>query len=257
MFDCWVLLSCGGRSPTPLFLDIVLTKEMPDTLTAETTILKKCIVEALDGATIGLVSSRPGEEFLQKCFIIDQTGRAELGSVPALWSRPNLCAVAIVDRTADVNKAAREIFHANTFFLGRGPYAPDLILVNEFVGDELINQLHALSLQNKPKTSGGNSKANGKLDARPRAEKLRARIFISEKMSANFDIKSPAHKEASAIPVVAVTSLDCAIDFLLNAYPKGISALYLFGTPAQTKYLGQFIPAQVNFINYIPATLLG
>lgn len=156
---------------------------MPDTLTAETTILKKCIVEALDGATIGLVSSRPGEEFLQKCFIIDQTGRAELGSVPALWSRPNLCAVAIVDRTADVNKAAREIFHANTFFLGRGPYAPDLILVNEFVGDELINQLHALSLQNKPKTSGGISKANGKLDARPRAEKLRARIFISEKMS--------------------------------------------------------------------------
>ncbi|KAF3070007.1 hypothetical protein CFAM422_006583 [Trichoderma lentiforme] len=229
---------------------------IPDTLTAETTILKKCIVEALDGATVGVVSSRPGEEFLHKCFKIDQTGRAELGSVPALWSGSNLCAVAIVDRTADVNTAAGEIFHANTFFSGRGPYAPDLILVNEFVEDELINQLHALSLQSKPKTSDDNSKANGKLDARPRAEKLRPRMFISEKMSANFDIKSPVHREASAIPVVAVTSLDCAIDFLLNAYPKGISALYLFGTPAQTKYLGQFIPARVNFINYIPATLL-
>ncbi|KAL5085981.1 hypothetical protein Trisim1_009746 [Trichoderma cf. simile WF8] len=230
--------------------------EIPDTLTAETTILKKCIVEALDGATVGVVSSRPGKEFLQKCFIIDQTGRAELGSVPALWSGPNLCAVAIVDRTADVNKAAGEIFHANTFFSGRGPHAPDLILVNEFVEDELINQLHILSLQSKSKTLGDNSKANGKLDAKPRAEKLRTRMFISEKMSANFNIKSPVHKEASTIPVVAVTSLDCAIDFLLHAYPKGISALYLFGTPAQTKYLGQFIPARANFINYIPATLL-
>ncbi|KAL6791509.1 hypothetical protein GGI42DRAFT_346688 [Trichoderma sp. SZMC 28013] len=186
------------------------------------------IIEALDGTTVGVVSSRPEEEFLQKCFIIDQTGCAGLESVPTLGSRPNLCAVAIVGRTADVNKAARYIINANAFFSGRGLYAPDLILVNEFVENELMDKLRTLSLQSKPKTSGDSPKANGKLDTKPRAERLRARMFISEKMSANFNIKSPVHKEASTIPVVAVT----------------------------TKYLGQFIPAQINFINYIPATLL-
>jgi acyl-CoA reductase-like NAD-dependent aldehyde dehydrogenase len=47
--------------------------------------------------------------------------------------------VAIVDRTADLNHAARELIYAKTIFGGAGPYAPSYIVVNEFAEKELVD----------------------------------------------------------------------------------------------------------------------
>lgn len=46
--------------------------------------------------------------------------------------------VAIVDRSADVDEAARAITTARFGFGGSSPYAPDLVLVNEFVKKEFF-----------------------------------------------------------------------------------------------------------------------
>lgn len=46
--------------------------------------------------------------------------------------------MVLVDRTADLEQAAKEIFLSRTFFSGKGPYAPSCILVNEFVEQDLV-----------------------------------------------------------------------------------------------------------------------
>lgn len=46
--------------------------------------------------------------------------------------------VAIVDRSADIEAAAKAITTARFSFGGCSPYAPDLVLVNEFVQKEFF-----------------------------------------------------------------------------------------------------------------------
>lgn len=47
--------------------------------------------------------------------------------------------VAVVDRTADIAAAAADIVHARFSHSGESPYAPDLVLVNEFVIKEFLD----------------------------------------------------------------------------------------------------------------------
>lgn len=73
-------------------------------------------------------------EVLRGAVVVDQGG--EGGRCPArreLVSAARTRAVAVVDRTADVEAAARAIVRARFGFAGRSPYAPDLVLVNEYV----------------------------------------------------------------------------------------------------------------------------
>lgn len=75
------------------------------------------------------------------CLLVDQSAfgagiRSEMIlSSPSTDTR----SVAIVDRTvADIDAAARATVVARFSFCGRSPYAPDLILVNEFVKEEFL-----------------------------------------------------------------------------------------------------------------------
>lgn len=56
-------------------------------------------------------------------------------------SETGAAAVAIVDRTANVDQAAQEILKSRIAFSGRSPYAPSYILVNEFVETEFLDKL--------------------------------------------------------------------------------------------------------------------
>jgi len=56
-----------------------------------------------------------------------QTSAAQL--VSSLKAR----AIAIIDRSADIDTAAKAIVTARFSFQGMSPYAPDLVIVNEFV----------------------------------------------------------------------------------------------------------------------------
>lgn len=56
-----------------------------------------------------------------------------------LLTSPNdAIALVVVDRTADIDEAARLITQARTSFGGRSPYSPDLVLVNEFVKERFV-----------------------------------------------------------------------------------------------------------------------
>ena len=57
-------------------------------------------------------------------------------------------AIAVVDRSADIDKAAAAIIQARLSYNGRSLYAPDIVLVNEFVKKELLHSLvkHTISV---------------------------------------------------------------------------------------------------------------
>lgn len=53
------------------------------------------------------------------------------------------------------------------------------------------------------------------------------------------------------LSVDVVTSLDDAIDRLSNSDIE-LGALYIFAGLKEAKYLSQYIPARVSFVNHIP-----
>jgi hypothetical protein len=83
-------------------------------------------------------STRPSETFLSKCHVLAQTDGDQ-----ATGSRSQLSAkvVAVVDRSANVSEAASMVGTSRVSFNGRSAYAPDIVLVNEFVADDFLFHL--------------------------------------------------------------------------------------------------------------------
>jgi hypothetical protein len=58
-----------------------------------------------------------------------------------LVSDPKARVVAVVERDADLDAAAQDLVKARFALRGRSPYAPDLVLVNEWVKREFVEHL--------------------------------------------------------------------------------------------------------------------
>jgi hypothetical protein len=92
----------------------------------------------MDWELYGLVQgSVTSHEILSTALVIDQTGAAM--NLNCVKSIPTLPSIAVVERTADVIKAAKEILSANLAFSGQSPHAPNLVIVNEWIKKEFID----------------------------------------------------------------------------------------------------------------------
>jgi len=67
-----------------------------------------------------------------------QTGDARRTFSKDLLSNDDRRVIAVVDRTANVADAAISLVRSRFAFGGRSPYAPDLVLVNEFSKQEFL-----------------------------------------------------------------------------------------------------------------------
>ena len=77
--------------------------------------------------------------FLERCFVVDQT--SERCNIHHGLQHPVAREVlAIVDRSANVAAAAKAIVSSRCSFQGTSPYAVDVVLVNEWVRDELLGE---------------------------------------------------------------------------------------------------------------------
>lgn len=113
--------------------------------------MSKILPAALDADIFAISSTRPSAAFLSKCTLLDQAdGDATGASV-----------VAIVDRTANVSQAASTVGSSRILFKGKSSYAPDIVLVNEFVADDFIFHLvRAVTSKENPPISQSLSKAH-------------------------------------------------------------------------------------------------
>ncbi len=97
-------------------------------------VLRPLLSESLDINTFCICVALPDQSILDSALLVDQTAPTPSGSLTSqLLSGSAARSVAIVDRSADIELAARAIATARFGFGGNSPYAPDLVLVNEFV----------------------------------------------------------------------------------------------------------------------------
>lgn len=97
-------------------------------------VLRSLLSSALNANTFCIVKSTTDQALLDEALLVDQTAAGPPRTLTSqLLSSARARCVAVVDRSADVEAAARAIAAARFGFGGASPYAPDLVLVNEFV----------------------------------------------------------------------------------------------------------------------------
>lgn len=93
-------------------------------------VLKKILSEALDDDTFYISNTTVQEP---TAFVVDQTSAESQPTLNQLSSNASSRTIAIVDRAADVELAAKTIINARFSFQGNSAYSPDLVIVNDFV----------------------------------------------------------------------------------------------------------------------------
>ena len=164
--------------------------------------------------------------------------------------------------------AARELVAARFAFGGSSPYAPDLVLVNEFVKGEFLSAVveESRKLVDAARVYGSEKK-RGKGNVAEKIEKFRkgdskVKVVLEEVGAVVLDLPARGSEmleiktEVPVMAVHAIKSLDDAIDFIGSAEGGPALAAYHFGNPQVGKYLAQFIDARVSSVNHVPRDLL-
>lgn len=283
------------------WVDLLLTFfrlfQLPTTAQKSAQLVRQAITEALDKDTFAVVSRRAPADFLARCLVVDQLGRLDgtgdfLGRVV---SAPTTRAVALVDRTADPNLAAKEVVASRLAFGGRSHCAVDQVFVNEFVADDFLDAVaHELSKYEEARvsdngtveeTSKNRLHRSARMEQTPEmqdaengvdkrtcksvwrghlglAVEVVDRYVYRVKDSFAISLKVPRSSRilrckirAPLIATHRVTSLDDAIDMCATE-EAGFGPIYVFAAGPEANYLSKFIESRAAFFNHIPAQLL-
>lgn len=126
----------------------------------------KLLKKTLDSDTFDIAQLPiPHELFTRGCLRVLQNTKTDFGpAYNQLASTPGSVTVAAVDRTADLDNAAKTLINARFVFKGKSPYAPDIVLVNEFVKKEFLQALlrHFIAVGEVVPTESGSEKKDDK-----------------------------------------------------------------------------------------------
>ncbi|CAI9630794.1 unnamed protein product [Alternaria burnsii] len=247
--------------------------KLENNLRALPSLLRKLVTEALESDTFAVISSDPSSDSLSSCVQVFQEKQIGPPTYSQLVSPRNKI-VAIVDRTADLASAAEQLVTARFAFGGTSPYAPDVVLVNEFIKKEFLEHVLKHSLRF---FTGSSGISNGSTNAREQKKSSR----VAETFQGLTDSKSwklnvitqgdngaiielsnlsslPAKSQQPVFSVSAITSLEHAISLVEEDLDpqESLLAAYHFGTPSTGKYLSQYVNADTSFTNNIPFRLL-
>lgn len=116
---------------------MLTSSKLQDSLLNLDALLRKLLPEALDPNVFCISGTITDPSILSSSLLVDQTppssSPSPLSSASPLSSPSSLRTLAIVDRTANLDSAAQAITSARFAYAGMSPYAPDLVLVNEYV----------------------------------------------------------------------------------------------------------------------------
>ncbi|KAK5064587.1 hypothetical protein LTR84_000420 [Exophiala bonariae] len=251
--------------------------EMENTTRKTSVLLRQIFSESMNKDAFGVVLSRASPPLLLQCVVVDQARKLRTtdDSKPCrVLTSPATPNVALVDRTADVELAAKEVVASRLAFDARGRYAVDAVFVNEFVADALATAV----VQAAQKYFGQHKIAGSQRSTRYLSSKSdisdiallenevrlgRAKVVHSDSGMTVVEVleRSSAlvNTKVSSRTVILIrsTSLDDFIDVLDNGSSQlSVGALFVFAGPREAKYLAQHIFSQVTIVNHIPAQLL-
>lgn len=234
-------------------------------------LLRRLLRAALDADIFDIADSKPtNAEFLNQCIEVLQSETKEPPRINQIVSPAGERVVAIVDRTANLQEAAKALVTARFSFSGKSPYAPDIVLVNEFVKKNFLDAVvqHSIGFltgrdsnmieNGKPTRFQGQD--SGNLPKEIQSEDG-VRVVTSGSNGAIVDVKKRSSSVLQSkisqccLLVFAVSSLDDAID-LANSNNATLLASYVFAAPGSANYLSQFIYSRTAFINHIPTEIL-
>jgi aldehyde dehydrogenase (NAD+) len=231
--------------------------------------------QALEPDTFAVVSSNPTPETLENCLQVLQETHVSRPTYSQLVS-PKSKVIAIVDRTANLATAAEQLVTARFAFGGTSPYAPDVVLVNEFVKREFLELALRYAIPFLATSEGVNQKERSQSPTSVQKSTGVAEMLkkIGDSKTCTLNIISQGSNGAfveldniAALPpkvchslfaVAAITSLEHAISLVDEDCQDqyGLLAAYHFGTPSTGKYLSQFVRADVSLVNHINYRLL-
>ncbi|KAI1849467.1 hypothetical protein JX265_012716 [Neoarthrinium moseri] len=239
--------------------------ELADTLLQVDAVLRKILPATLDLNTFYLSKTINDSSILDAALLVDQTSGASSTSLTnQLLSSSATRTVAVVDRTADIQLAAKAITNARFSFGGTSPYAPDLVLVNEFVKQEFFEACSkyatlAFAKEASVKRVSGNLNEATRKAVKEAEDKKQVSSFGSNdfKLVDVLDRSSSLTKRKISgryLPIASVSGLVDAI--FTEQFENPLLAGYFFADPAAAKYLAQHLPCHVSSINQIPVQLL-
>jgi hypothetical protein len=218
-------------------------------------LIRRVLEKSLSSETVLFTTKDPFEEHFQQRFRILVQRDLVKDPRPAghLLGAPARSRVAIVDRSGNVQDAARACAYARFGFAGESSYAPDVVLVNEFFVEDFAQAASqaALSFQGAQNCAGTNKTNRQEGSGNAVLSTDRASIVILEKN----DKHALSYVNSPTLKILPVSSGEASIN-MLNKHDSPLLVNYIFADPATAKYLSQFIQASITIINHIPAEIL-
>ncbi|KAF2798429.1 ALDH-like protein [Melanomma pulvis-pyrius CBS 109.77] len=236
-------------------------------------LLQKLLKIALDPSTVEFVTSRASDDDLGPNHIRviqnNTTAADQQPLLPTIYSPlislPESRVVAIVDRGVDFANTAAALVTARFGFGGNSPYAPDVVLVHEYVKKEFLIAV----VEEMVKFTANGSVL--KPVEQERAEHVK-RLLESGQKSGEIQVTSSTIRgsvyevkdrntevlrnkiNGTSLVVLGVRSLDDAIN--LANQSGNLLASYIWAAPTSAKYLSQFVQTQASFVNQVPLEFL-
>ncbi|KAJ3953277.1 hypothetical protein N0V92_010272 [Colletotrichum tropicale] len=241
------------------------SEQLEDTLLQLDSILRSVLPRALNQNAFCITKKITDHSLLDSAILVDQTGIAPSAShVNHFVSSNTARAIAIVDRTADIEAAAGAITAARFGFGGQSPYAPDLVLVNEYVKKEFFEACskHA-SLAFARETTVRRASDNKSDETRAAVQEAEEKRLVSSFGSKDFKLVDIKDKNTSLLNAKVsgrflpiATSSGLVDSVYTYEFEKPLLAGYFFASPDAAKYLSQHLPSHISFVNQIPSSLL-
>ncbi|KFY88807.1 hypothetical protein V498_06667 [Pseudogymnoascus sp. VKM F-4517 (FW-2822)] len=242
----------------------IVVIELPDTLLKVDATLKDILPAALDPDTF-IISSKfiDDQSILSSSLLVDQTSASTTIIGNSLSSQNTDRTIAIVDRTADIDSAAKAVVSARFTFQGASPYSPDLVIVNEFVKDEFFATCSKYASQmfvsgGKARRSRNNSEAETRKSFEDAVTKGQLSTFgFADCVLADVTDSTCPLTEIKVhgcyLPIVTSTSM---VDAIIKEMKSNLLAAYIFAQPPEAKFIAQHLKAHLTVVNQIPMNLL-
>ncbi|KAF7891123.1 uncharacterized protein EAF02_001448 [Botrytis sinoallii] len=233
--------------------------ELGDTTSKVDSILKELLPQALNNDTF-YISPRNLQDssILESALLVDQASDSSTSNINQLISKSSNRTVAVVDRTADIESAAKSIVTTRFSFQGTSAYSPDLVIVNEFVKSDFIeactrhaSKFFSSNSSTQSRQNDGISatkKHSGKLKTKSKSQLLDPiTLFLASTIT---EMKI----SGCNLLIMGTTSL---LDAIMTQKSKSpLLALYIFSDLSTAKFLAQHFNASTSYVNHIPLHLL-
>jgi acyl-CoA reductase-like NAD-dependent aldehyde dehydrogenase len=122
--------------------------ELQQNLSELTSLLRKILPAALDRLTFAVVEEDVFDQDFKtrSCIVLDGRPKEDAVTTTRTIATPVSRVAAVVDRSANLQEAARECVRARFAFGGESAYAPDVVLVNEFKVSEFCSAVAEAAL---------------------------------------------------------------------------------------------------------------